>query len=322
MANRRLSNQQKRRIQKTQAAVDPNDENNHQGLVISHHGGEIEVQPTDTEGPNLQCNLRANLGSIVCGDRIIYRQMNKTPTIIAIQTRENLLQRQDGFGQIKVVAVNVTQLLICLSVKPEPNLFLLDQYLLSAEQQNIKPIIILNKIDLLPAKGSDSFDFDPYNLKRIYRRLGYQILTTSVKDDINIDLLQQQCIDHVNVISGVSGVGKSSLTQAILPDEGIRIGKISEINKEGKHTTRTSRLYHLPLGGILIDTPGVRGFNPVPDPVQTIATGFREINEQSQLCRFSNCKHINEPGCAVIKSVQAGKIDHDRYENYLKLYRR
>lgn len=319
MAKRRLSHQQKRRIQKTQATVDLNDENNHQGLVISHHGGEIEVEPENPEEPNLQCSLRANLGAIVCGDQIIYRQQNKTSTIIAIQPRDNLLQRQDGFGQIKAVAANVTQLLICLSVEPEPNIFLLDQYLLSAEQQNIRPIIVLNKIDLLSEQGPAPSHLDPFDLNKIYQTLGYRILTTSVKDHINIDLLQQLCIDQVNVISGVSGVGKSSLTQAILPNEGIRIGEISEASKEGRHTTRTSRLYHLPLGGMLIDTPGVRGFNPVLDPNLSIASGFREISEQSQYCRFSNCKHINEPKCAVIESVAAGRINQSRYDNYLKL---
>ena len=310
---RRLSKQQKRRIDRAQKAVDLNDPNNHQGRVISHRGGEIEVEPA-SDDDNLFCKIRSNLGVIVCGDHVVYQQQHNETSIIAILPRDNLLQRLDGFGHVKAVAANVTQILICLSIEPEPNLFLLDQFLLSAEQQSINPLIVLNKIDLKQA-GDD----DPFELKRIYAPLGYEILHTSIKNHQHIDTLQQRCIDQVNVISGVSGVGKSSITQAILPQTEIPIGEISEVNREGKHTTRTSRLYHLPLGGDLIDTPGVRGFNPVLDPRQSIADGFREISAAAQSCRFSNCRHINEPGCAVLASVQSGEIDPGRYENYLKL---
>ena len=314
MAGRRLSQQQKRRIQQSQAVVDLKDENNHSGLVISHRGGEVEVEPLDNDQANLQCNLRANLGSIVSGDRVVYQQTEQEAIIIAIQPRDNLLQRVDGFGQVKAVAANVTQLIICLSVEPQPNLFLLDQYLLSAEQQDIEALIVLNKIDLV-----DDIDSDPFDLEKIYQPLGYQILYTSIKDHYHIEQLQQYCSGHTNLISGVSGVGKSSLTQVILPDEEIRIGEISESSKEGRHTTRTSRLYHLPLGGDLIDTPGVRGFNPVVDPHISIAAGFREIDAASQHCKFSNCKHLIEPKCAVISAVETGEIDPGRYQNYLKL---
>ncbi len=314
MAGRKLSQQQKRRIQQSRAVVDVNDEHNHPGLVISHRGGEVEVEALDSTEPNLQCNLRANLGSIVCGDRVIYQQTEQEAIIIALQPRDNLLQRVDGFGQVKAVAANVSQLIICLSIEPQPNLFLLDQYLLSAEQQDVEALIVLNKIDLL-----DDQDSDPFDLLRIYQPLGYQILYTSIKQHYHIDQLQQHCRGHINVISGVSGVGKSSLTQAILPAEDIRIGEISEASKEGRHTTRTSRLYHLPLGGDLIDTPGVRGFNPLVDPGLSIAAGFREISAAAQACKFSNCKHVNEPKCAVISAVEAGEIDPGRYQNYLKL---
>jgi len=311
---RRLNNQQKRRIARAQKAVDLNDENNHQGLVISHHGGEVEVEPADPGSENIHCKIRTNLGTIVCGDQVVYQKQQNGLSIIAILPRSNLLQRLDGFGQVKAVAANVTQLLICLSIEPEPNLFLLDQFLLSAEQQNINALIVLNKIDL-----KNPEDPDPYNLQQIYQPLGYEIIPSSIIKNKNIDALQQHCIDHVNVISGVSGVGKSSITKAILPQTDIPIGEISLVNREGKHTTRTSRLYHLPLGGQLIDTPGVRGFNPVFDPHLPIATGFREINAAAQNCRFSNCRHINEPGCAVMQAVTSSEINAGRYENYLKL---
>ncbi len=314
---RRLSKQQKRRIDRAQQTVDLDHPDNHQGLVISHRGSVVEVEPEQDSADhpdNLFCKLRSNLGVIVCGDRVVYRQQNHEPSIIAIMPRDNLLQRLDGFGQIKTVAANVTQILICLSIEPSPNLFLLDQFLLSAEQQSIEALIVLNKIDL-----QDPQDSDPFRLNAIYAPLGYRILHTSIKNHQHIDTLQQLCRDQVNVISGVSGVGKSSITHAILPAIEIPIGEISEVNREGKHTTRTSRLYHLPLGGDLIDTPGVRGFNPVLDPQQPLAEGFREIRAAAQSCRFSNCRHLNEPGCAVLAGVDAGEIHPGRYESYRKL---
>ena len=311
---RRLSKQQRRRIDRSQHAVDLNDPNHFHGLVISHRGGEIEVEPA-SGGNSLFCKLRSNLDAIVCGDRVVYQQQaQQQPSIIAILPRDNLLQRLDGFGNIKAVAANVSQMLLCLSIEPAANLFLLDQFLLSAEQQRVEALIVLNKIDLAGVA-----DVDPFHLKAIYQPLGYEVLPTSIHNAVNIDALQQHCIGKINVISGVSGVGKSSITQAILPQIDIPIGAISEVNREGRHTTRTSRLYHLPQGGDLIDTPGVRGFNPVLDPQQPIAAGFRDIATAAQYCRFSNCRHINEPDCAVLQAVQDQTIYPSRYENYLKL---
>lgn len=313
MAKRRLSHQQSRRIKKAQQAIDLDDASNQQGQVISHRGGEVEVEPASGV-TNIMCKLRSNLGDIVCGDQVVYLMEKQNPTIIAIRPRENLLQRQDGFGHVKSVAANVTQLIICLAIEPEPNFFLLDQYLLSAEQQSINSIIVLNKIDLVALGNSDPFD-----LKAIYQPLGYDVLHCSIHNPDDLDKLQQICADQVNVISGVSGVGKSSLTKAILPDLDIRIGEISEQSREGRHTTRTSRLYHLPKGGDLIDTPGVRGFNPVIDQHKSISSGFREIHHLSATCQFNNCRHLNEPKCAVLDALNKGSINQVRYENYVKL---
>jgi ribosome biogenesis GTPase / thiamine phosphate phosphatase len=313
MAKRRLSHQQSRRIKNAQQTIDLDDENNLLGLVISHRGGLVEVEAA-SDHQNIMCKLRSNLGDMVCGDRVVYLMDNGNPTIIAIRPRDNLLRRQDGFGHEKSVAANVTQLIICLAVEPEPNFFLLDQYLLSAEQQSINSIILLNKMDLL-----DHDDPDPFNLKAIYHPMGYPVLHSSIHNKQELAELQQLCKDQVNVISGVSGVGKSSLTKAILPQIEIKIGEISEVNKEGKHTTRTSRLYHLPLGGDLIDTPGVRGFNPVIDKQKSISAGFREIHDLAVNCQFHNCIHLNEPKCAVLEALDQGNINQIRYENYVKL---
>lgn len=313
MARRRLSGHQKKRIDDAQQALTNNSESHLQGLVISHHGGKVLVELVDDA--IVECAVKSNLGHIVCGDRVVIEQTGEGEfRVLAIKPRDNLLQRLDGFGQAKSVAANISQLLICLSVKPEPNLFLLDQYLLSAEQQGIKPVILLNKIDLLSEN-----DNDPFNLESIYAEIGYDILKLSIKDNIGFDSLKSVLDQEITVLSGVSGVGKSSITAALLPDIKIKVGEISEANEEGRHTTRTSRLYHLPNGGKLIDTPGVRGFNPILDRSQPISAGFPEINQFADACRFANCQHTHEPKCAVLAALKAGQIAESRYQHYLRL---
>ena len=313
MARRKLSQHQKKRIQGAQDAISSSDDDHIEGLVISHHGGKIIVENDDAK--LIECSVKSNLGTIVCGDRVVCKIMDNAEfRVMAILPRKNFLQRTDGFGALKSVAANLTQILVCLSVKPEPNLYLLDQFLISAEQQDINPVIILNKVDLLAANMKD-----PFRIESIYRPLGYKVLFTSVKTGQGMDSLISLFDHHTTILSGVSGVGKSSITQALLPLAKIKIRDISDANEEGRHTTRTSRLYHLENGGSLIDTPGVRGFNPVLDPSSSISAGFREISDFSANCRFANCKHIKEPGCAVIEALSQGEIADTRYQHYLKM---
>jgi ribosome biogenesis GTPase len=313
MAGRKLSQHQKKRIQDAQDAISSTDDDHFEGLVISHHGGKIVVE--DDDARLTECSVKSNLGSVVCGDRVVCKITgNAESRVMSILPRSNFLQRVDGFGQLKSVAANLTQILICLSVRPEPNLYLLDQYLISAEQQGIDPVIILNKIELLPQDRKD-----PFRLESIYQALGYKVLPISVKSGQGMDSLIALFDHHTTVLSGVSGVGKSSITQALLPQVEIKIAKISDANEEGRHTTRTSRLYHLPNGGNLIDTPGVRGFNPVLDKNASISTGFREIAHLSTNCRFANCLHIKEPKCAVIEAQRRGEIAATRYQHYLRM---
>jgi ribosome biogenesis GTPase len=313
MARRRLSQQQKKRIQDAQDAVHTHSENHLDCLVISHHGGFILVETVDTR--LIECKVKSNLGVIVCGDRVICEDTgNDEFRVVAIRPRKNLLQRIDGSGKTRSIAANLSQLMICLAAKPEPNLFLLDQYLLSAAQQKINPVIVFNKTDLLSEPEEDA-----YHLKSIYRPLGYTVLFISAKFGQGIDRLKSSFDHQTTVLSGVSGVGKSSITRALLPEVKVKIAEISEASEEGRHTTRTSRLYHLPNKGHLIDTPGVRGFNPLIDDSQPVGAGFREIDERAAQCRFSNCKHINEPGCAVIAAVSDHEITDSRYQHYLRL---
>jgi len=311
MAKRRLSERQKNRIQAAQLEVSESAEHQH-GIVVSHQGGRILVELES--GKTIDCSIKSNLGNIVCGDRVaIETTSGQEHRVLAILTRDNLLQRIDGFGQVRAVAANISQLFVCLAVTPEPNLYLLDQYLLSAEQQQIEACILLNKIDLLTDTN------DPFALASTYTPLGYKMITTSVKTGHGMDEFTALLTDRVSVLSGVSGVGKSSLTKWLLPGTDIKIASISEANEEGRHTTRASRLYHLPAGGDLIDTPGIRGFNPFVDNDMPLAHGFREIREFAENCRFHNCLHLNEPDCAVVEALAQDKIAESRYLNYVKM---
>ena len=192
MAKRRLSKQQKKRIQKAQDAVPSHSQNHSDGLVISHRGGVVLVETPDMN--LIECKLKSNLGVIVCGDQVVCEDTGND--------------------------------------------------LLSAEQQNINPLIILNKLDLLSAPEEG-----PYRLKSIYQPMGYTVVFTSAIFGQNFDQLKSLFDHQTTVLSGVSGVGKSSITRALLPDIDIKIAEISEANEEGRHTTRTSRLYHLTNNG-------------------------------------------------------------------------
>ena len=311
MARRRLSQQQQKRIRAAQQSRTESGDYR-RGLVVSHQGGQVLVELERELG--VECKIKSNLGAIVCGDRVsVETTAQGESRVVAILERDNLLQRVDGFGQVRVVAANISRLFVCLAMVPEPNLLLLDQYLLSAEQQRIEACILLNKIDLAGDLQ------DPFGLRQIYQPLGYPIVATSVKTGAGMDAFRQLLREQVSVLGGVSGVGKSSLTSWLLPDQDIRIGSLSTASEEGRHTTRSSRLYHLDGGGDLIDTPGVRGFSPFIDDATPLASGFREIHELSAGCRFHNCLHREEPGCAVQEAVEAGSIAAGRYHNYLKL---
>lgn len=312
MAKRKLSRQQKRRIEANRQAHSES-RVHARGLVVSHQGGQVLVELES--GTSADCKIKSNLGTIVCGDRVsIEATERREHRVVAVLDRDNLLQRVDGFGQARPIAANISQLVVCLAYSPQPNLFLLDQYLLSAEQQEIEACILVNKTDLGADEGRD-----PFGIFRIYGILGYRIVATSVKTGEGMDDFAELLRGEISVISGVSGVGKSSLIAWLLPGEEIKVAKISAASEEGRHTTRASRLYHLPGGGDLIDTPGVRGFNPYIDRSAPLASGFREIRRLAGNCRFHNCLHRNEPGCAVVDAYEAGRVEQSRYQGYLKM---
>ena len=190
----------------------------------------------------------------------------------------------------------------------------MDKYLAALEANRIQPLILLNKIDLADDAERVALGtrFD------VYRKLGYRVLFTSTETRQGMDELLQALAGKTSVLVGASGVGKSAITQQLMPDEDIRIGEI-DASGEGRHTTTATVLYHLDAGGDLIDSPGVREYRLWPMPPRDIAPLFREINVLSNKCRFADCLHTRDPGCAVKAAVDAGEIHQRRYASYTAL---
>lgn len=341
MAKRKLSKQQQRRIASKQKSKIENGQQQNSNLeldesstqtarVISHHGRQLFAETEDFE--RIKCKIRQNLGDIACGDYVIVQQTlnntdaSKTETplaaqreaqyvVVAVKDRTNLLKKTGFNNTIKPVAANIGQVVIVTSLKPKPNPYLIDRYLTAAENLPSRAIIIINKVDLMDHESKRQVD----DLTALYQGIGYQVITSSIKQDIGIDEISEALSNTTSILVGLSGVGKSSIVKAILPKEEIRIGETSEATGEGKHTTTVSALYHLKDNGIIIDSPGVRDFTPTNKSIDEITQGFLDVRKFNGLCKFANCSHQNEPQCAMRQAVSDGKLNELRFENYLRL---
>jgi ribosome biogenesis GTPase len=333
MAKRKLSKQQQRRITSLQKnKIKDNlqlDESSTQSArVISHHGRQLYAETEDFK--RIKCKIRQNLGDIACGDYVLVQQTLKVSdqitsdkqladnaqyVVTAVKERSNLLVKTGFAGAIKPVAANIGQLVIVTSLKPKPNPYLIDRYLTAAENLPTKALIIINKIDLVDDKTKKTVE----DLTTLYQKIGYQVISASIKQDIGLDEISDALSNTTSILVGLSGVGKSSIVKAILPKEEIRIAETSTATGEGKHTTTVSALYHLECNGIIIDSPGVRDFTPINNSLDEISRGFIDIRQFNGACKFSNCSHQNEPGCALQQAVSDKKLDPQRFANYLRL---
>jgi ribosome biogenesis GTPase len=316
MSKRRINKQQSTRIEKIQkdyqTAIEDNVDNLADGLVITRFSKQVEIE--DNQGKRLRCSIRPNLDTLVAGDRVIWQlEGSNHGVVVSLYPRGSILARPTLSGLKKPVAANITQLIIVVAVKPEISWPLLDSYLIMADMLKLHAVILLNKTDL-------PCDELKEQLVRDYMSLGYPVITTN-KNDLNGFLQLKECLNHqISVFVGQSGVGKSSLIARILPhEENITINSLSDGTELGRHTTSNSRYYHLPSGGALIDSPGVREFSLWTIDNFMIAQGYIEFKPYLSLCKFRNCTHIDTPHCAIINAVKQGIISMRRYESFVKL---
>ena len=315
-----LTRKQKWRIDKVQsdkiaraekaaskAESELDDEKEYQGIVITRYGQRQLVE--DENGIVFQSVSRQNIGFSVAGDKILFQKTKHDDAIVtAIYPRDNELKRQD-----KVIAANIDQLWLVVAIEPHYEFELIDRYLIMAENSNLPIGIIVNKIELSTNKSKTENDF------LNYQSLGYDVHFLSVKKQINLDFFKEQLINKSHIFLGQSGVGKSSLINSLIPDLQLRVNEISSKSKLGKHTTTNTTIYHIPSGGDLIDSPGVREFQLDSLTELEIKSGFKEFRALSDACRFRDCRHINEPNCAVKESLNQGKINPNRYQSYLNI---
>ena len=267
-------------------------------------------------GQIYRCTCRRNLPPIVAGDYVGWQATdNDSGVIEALEPRKNLLQRPDNFGRLKTIAANVDQMLITIASRPAPQPLLVDRYLAAAELLGIRSVLVLNKVDLISRQDPSS----PTVLLSRYQNLGYKTLEFSCKyDDLSglqdlLSLLNHQ----VSIVVGQSGVGKSSIIKKLLPGNEVEIGELSIASGEGKHTTTRAKVFHLPHGGAIIDSPGIRDFSLWHLSADELQFGFIEIANHATNCKFRNCQHASEPGCAVIQAVEQGKIHPQRFDNFV-----
>ncbi|GGN32012.1 MULTISPECIES: small ribosomal subunit biogenesis GTPase RsgA [Marinomonas] len=334
MSKRKLTKQQtwrierihKERVERTQKRGDIAEEllqssdlgPETEGIIISHFGTQVEVEGTQEPfvGISTRCNLRANLGQLVTGDKVIWRpKQNEGGVVVATTPRNTSLSRPDMHGRIKPVAANIDHIIVVIAAEPVAHANLIDRYLVAAETVGIPPVILLNKCDLIDESNKEELDA----LIKTYEDLNYTIIRTSIKNQAGMEALYNFLQDKTSVFVGQSGVGKSSLIGTLLPGIDISVGELSQKRKKGVHTTTTARLFHMPKGGDLIDSPGIREFGLWHISEEELLNGFIEFRPHIGYCRFRDCAHEKEPGCAILGALEEGKITEHRFQSFLRI---
>ena len=296
------------------------------GVVLRSTGSWYTV--LTTSGEKLECRLKGKFrisgirstNPVAVGDRvdIMSDKDTDTPVIYAIHPRNNYIVRKATrlSKQSHIIAANIDQALLVVTMAyPRTSTGFIDRFLVTTEAYHIPAILVFNKIDLYTNALKELHD----EVIGIYQNIGYQCLEISVKDQINIDQVEFLMRDKVSLFSGHSGVGKSALANIIDPNLNLRTGIISEAHAKGKHTTTFAEMHVLKNNGFLVDTPGIKEFGLVDFDKKEVAERFPEMRQRMHDCRFNNCTHVNEPGCAVKEAVENGEIHMSRYYNYMSI---
>ena len=279
------------------------------GLVTAAHGRHYAVELPG--GELLHCYPRGKKNTYACGDIVDFeRSGDKQGTIRNLHTRSSLLYRSDRYRQ-KIIAANITQAVIVVAAKPAFDEDLLMRCLIACEQQHIKALIVLNKTDLVEETARTTMQL------ALYSALGYPVMPLSAKT--NISPLRSALHGHCNVLVGQSGMGKSTIVNALIPDARVRTAEISEALDSGKHTTTSAHLYHLDAETSIIDSPGLQSFGLLHISQSELVACFPEFKTLVGHCRFADCRHTVEPGCAVITAAEQNKIDQRRWDAYREL---
>ena len=303
------------------------------GLVVKSTGSWYEVRQED--GSVIQCRLRGqfrikgikNTNPVVVGDFVQYElEKDGNGWITTIEPRKNYIDRKSTkLSKIShLIASNIDMAFLVVTLKePRTSLGFIDRFLLAAEGFRIPVCLVFNKIDLysnVETFHETSLLNTVDELEKLYEGIGYQTLRTSTVTMEGIESLKQLMQGKTVLFSGHSGVGKSALIKAVAPEMDIKIGEISSVHNKGKHTTTFAQMYRIEaVDGFIIDTPGIKEFGLIQYSKEEIRDYFPEIRQYNNCCRFDNCMHVHEPGCAVLKAVEEGKIPSSRYLNYLAI---
>lgn len=295
------------------------------GIIVKSTGSWYQVR-TDT-GLLVQCRIKGKFritgiratNPVAVGDLVEFSlQDDNTGLIHTIEARKNyIIRRSSNLSRhYQLIAANIDQaILIVTLTQPRTLLGFIDRFLVSAEAFRIPVVLLFNKTDLYDEELLEELDL----LKILYGKIGYKCISVSLVTGENVEMLHGLFMEKTSVISGNSGVGKSTLIKELDPSVQIRTKEISGFHKAGQHTTANAEMYFLSSGGGIIDTPGIKGFGMVDIEKEELFHFFPEIFEKSKGCKFHNCLHVNEPDCAVIKAVRKHEISESRYFNYLDI---
>lgn len=326
---KRLNKGQKRRIQQNREKrlareIDvPSDQlgASETGVIVSRYGQHADLLTTGNE--IIRCHIRRTVDSLVTGDKVQWRPMIQAQDgmrgiIEAVHERQSLLSRPDYYDGVKPVAANIDQIFVISSVLPSFTTQIIDRYIVACEAIDIEPIIVLNKADLLNQINTEERQFIEQRLSD-YQAIGYRVLLVSSHTAEGMTELNNMLSEHISIVVGQSGVGKSSIVNRLLPDVATETKEVSSNSGLGQHTTTVATWYPLNSGGALIDSPGIREFALWHLEPEQVASGYVDFQPYLGTCKFKDCKHKNDPGCALQEAVEKSEIHPWRLENYHRI---